>query len=158
MKKIRGSILASFGGVVFVFIFFMTVHGLPLNNIGLQCKEKTINPHYGCRGIRVTVTTYNATEEQCDDTPDITSIGAKITPGVRWVAVSQDLLNFNLNYRDSVYLEVYHPPGSTRKGEKYSGWYKVMDRTSARLRKTVDILITDGSWGGKWNGTITEIK
>ena len=108
--------------------------------------------------VSVTVTTYNATKQQCDDTPNITSIGAKITKGVRWVAVSQDLLNFNLNYRDSVYLEVSQPPGSTKNNEDYSGWYKVMDRTSSRLKKTVDILITDGRWGGKWEDKITKIK
>jgi len=97
----------------------------------------------------ITVTMYNATEQQCDQDPLITASGDVIVPylasGYRWIAVSRDLLYYNggpFRYNDLVYL--------ARAGRK-SGYYKVKDTMAPRWTRRIDILETTGIPQYKFN-------
>lgn len=98
----------------------------------------------------VTGTYYNPTEGQCDSRPFETADGSMIVNGVRWIAMSRDLLKRwggRYDYGDSVWI--YHPNRQLR------GWWVVRDTMNKRWRKRVDFLITDGrKFPGKSNGVL----
>ena len=90
---------------------------------------------------KVTVTTYNPTRAQCDDTPNITADGTKIKPWkaseYRYVALSRDLLSRwggPFNYGDYIIIE-----GT----DKWDGVYQVRDTMNPKWTNRVDILTTD---------------
>ena len=90
---------------------------------------------------KVTVTTYNPTVEQCDDTPNITADGTKIKPwkatSYRYVALSRDLLSRwggPFDYGDFVIIE---GTGS------WDGIYQVRDTMNPKWVNRVDILTTN---------------
>ena len=89
----------------------------------------------------VTVTTYNPTKQQCDDTPNITADGTKIKPWrateYRYVALSRDLLSRwggPFDYGDYIVIE-----GTG----KWDGVYQVRDTMNPKWVKRVDILTTN---------------
>ena len=91
----------------------------------------------------VTVTTYNPTVKQCDDTPNQTADGTYIKPwkatDYRYVALSRDLLSRwggPFEYGDYVVIE------GTEDGE-WDGIYQVRDTMNAKWVKRVDILTTN---------------
>ena len=93
---------------------------------------------------KVTVTTYNPTEAQCDDTPNITADGTKIKPWkateYRYVALSRDLLSRwggPFDYGDYVILE---GTGS------WDGIYQVRDTMNPKWTNRVDILTTNSKF------------
>ena len=90
---------------------------------------------------RVTVTTYNPTKAQCDNTPNITADGTKIKPwkasSYRYVALSRDLLSRwggPFNYGDYIVIE-----GTNDR----DGIYQVRDTMSPKWTNRVDILTTN---------------
>ena len=103
------------------------------SNCGLEYSNKI--------SYRVTVTTYNPTKAQCDDTPNITADGTRIKPwkatSYRYVALSRDLLSRwggPFDYGDYVILE---GTGS------WDGIYQVRDTMNPKWTNRVDILTTD---------------
>ena len=91
--------------------------------------------------FNVTVTTYNPTRQQCDDTPNITADGTKIKPWkateYRYVALSRDLLSRwggPFDYGDFIVIE-----GTG----KWDGVYQVRDTMNPKWVKRVDILTTN---------------
>ena len=91
--------------------------------------------------FNVTVTTYNPTIAQCDDTPNITADGTKIKPwkatDYRYVALSRDLLarwGGPIDYGDYIVIE---GTGS------WDGIYQVKDTMNPKWVKRVDILTTN---------------
>ena len=92
---------------------------------------------------KVTVTTYNPTIHQCDDTPHITADGTHFktwrATEYRYVALSRDLLSRwggPFNYGDYVII----------KGtDGYDGIYQVRDTMASKFINRVDILRTEGS-------------
>ena len=91
--------------------------------------------------FNVTVTTYNPTVYQCDDTPNQTADGTIIKPWkateYRYVALSRDLLarwGGPFDYGDYVVIE-----GTGR----WDGLYQVRDTMNPKWVKRVDILTTD---------------
>jgi len=100
--------------------------------------------------LDVTITTYNPTKAQCDDTPLITSCRAHIDTfalrreELKWCAVSRNLLE-TYHYGDTI--EVF-----IKDGHMYNGRYKVMDTMNKRFTNYIDILTL--SKGGKWQGRI----
>ena len=91
--------------------------------------------------FNVTVTTYNPTKAQCDDTPNITADGTKIKPWkatqYRYVALSRDLLSRwggPFDYGDYIVIE-----GTG----KWDGVYQVRDTMNPKWVKRVDILTTN---------------
>ena len=90
---------------------------------------------------KVTVTTYNPTKAQCDDTPKITADGTKINPWkatqYRYVALSRDLLSRwggPFEYGDYIVIE-----GTNGR----DGIYQVRDTMNPRWTNRVDILTTN---------------
>ena len=91
----------------------------------------------------VTVTTYNPTVAQCDNTPNITADGTRIKPWkatqYRYVALSRDLLSRwggPFDYGDYIVIE-----GTG----KWDGVYQVRDTMNPKWVKRVDILKTPGT-------------
>ena len=89
---------------------------------------------------KVTVTTYNPTREQCDNTPNITADGTRIKPwratDYRYVALSRDLLDRwggPFNYGDYIVIE-----GT----DGWDGIYQVRDTMNPKWVNRVDILTT----------------
>ena len=89
----------------------------------------------------VTVTTYNPTRAQCDNTPNITADGTRINPKratqYRYVALSRDLLSRwggPFDYGDYIIIE-----GTG----KWDGVYQVRDTMNPKWVKRVDILTTN---------------
>ena len=90
---------------------------------------------------KVTVTTYNPTKEQCDNTPNITADGTKIKPcratDYRYVALSRDLLSRwggPFEYGDYIVIE-----GT----DGWDGIYQVRDTMNPKWTNRVDILTTN---------------
>ena len=83
----------------------------------------------------VTVTTYKASSEETDSTPNITASGFKISKKNpkkhRIIAVSRDLKR-KLKFGQRVRL---------RNAGKYNGEYVVRDVMNKRYKKRIDILI-----------------
>ena len=89
----------------------------------------------------VTVTTYNPTRAQCDDTPNITADGTKFhtwkASSYRYVALSRDLLSRwggPFDYGDYIVIE--------GTGDR-DGIYQVRDTMNPRWTNRVDILTTN---------------
>ena len=90
---------------------------------------------------KVTVTTYNPTRHQCDDTPNITADGTRIktwkATEYRYVALSRDLLSRwggPFDYGDYIVIE--------GTGE-WDGVYQVRDTMNRKWTNRVDILTTN---------------
>ena len=90
---------------------------------------------------KVTVTTYNPTKEQCDNTPNITADGTRIKPwratDYRYVALSRDLLSRwggPFEYGDYIVIE-----GT----DGWDGIYQVRDTMNPKWTNRVDILTTN---------------
>ena len=90
---------------------------------------------------KVTVTTYNPTKEQCDNTPNITADGTRIKPwratDYRYVALSRDLLSRwggPFEYGDYIVIE-----GT----DGWDGIYQVRDTMNPKWVNRVDILTTN---------------
>ena len=91
--------------------------------------------------FRVTVTTYNPTRAQCDDTPNITADGTRFhtwkASSYRYVALSRDLLSRwggPFNYGDYIVIE--------GTGDR-DGVYQVRDTMNPKWTNRVDILTTN---------------
>ena len=98
---------------------------------------------------KVTVTTYNPTVAQCDNTPHITADGTHFktwkATEYRYVALSRDLLSRwggPFNYGDYIVIE-----GTNG----WDGIYQVRDTMAAKFTKRVDILRSRGSRKFKYN-------
>ena len=90
---------------------------------------------------QVTVTTYNPTKAQCDNTPNITADGTKFktwkASSYRYVALSRDLLSRwggPFEYGDYIIIE------GTRDRD---GVYQVRDTMNPKWTNRVDILTTN---------------
>ena len=90
---------------------------------------------------KVTVTTYNPTKAQCDDTPHITADGTHFktwkASSYRYVALSRDLLSRwggPFNYGDYIIIE--------GTGDR-DGVYQVRDTMNPKWTNRVDILTTN---------------
>jgi 3D (Asp-Asp-Asp) domain-containing protein len=91
--------------------------------------------------FKVTVTTYNPTKAQCDNTPNITADGTKIktwkASSYRYVALSRDLLSRwggPFEYGDYIIIE-----GTDDR----DGVYQVRDTMNPKWTNRVDILTTN---------------
>lgn len=102
------------------------------------------------RGWRdVTITVYNPTQGQCDDTPLITASNKtidllKLKQGkLRWCAVSRDLLKVH-SYGDTIQVFI-------EDGHFLNGRYVIQDTMNKRFTNRIDLLTTikRGKWSGK---------
>tara|TARA_B100000287_G_scaffold316969_1_gene300622 strand:- start:87 stop:551 length:465 start_codon:yes stop_codon:yes gene_type:complete len=109
----------------------------------LKNKDDGYCEYYEIQSYDVTVTTYNPTRAQCDNTPNQTADGTIIKPwkatDYRYVALSRDLIarwGGPFEYGDYVVIE------GTKNGE-WDGVYQVRDTMNPKWVKRVDILTTD---------------
>ncbi len=77
--------------------------------------------------LAVTATAYNSVPEQTDGDPHLAAWGDSLAPGMKVIAVSQDLIPLGLDHRTSV----------TIKG--LPGVYLVLDKMHKRWEKRIDI-------------------
>lgn len=98
----------------------------------IQGDSLLLSDNTGCFITHVTLTTYNPTKEQCDDTPLITADGTKIDLDklkkgeIKYCAVSRDLL-WCLPFKTKLYIEGH-------------GVYEVRDTMNKRFGRCIDIL------------------
>lgn len=103
-----------------------------------NCKQDVQN-NYEWKTIEVTATAYNSLAYQTDDNPFITAFGDSLKPGVRYIAVSRDLLKLGLEHNTLV------------KVEGLEGTYLVKDKMHYRWKNKIDIYMgTDVNAAKKW--------
>ena len=110
-------------------------------NKALKNKVSKLENGTNVISFKVTVTTYNPTKAQCDDTPNITADGTKIktwkASSYRYVALSRDLLSRwggPFEYGDYIIIE-----GTDDR----DGVYQVRDTMNPKWTNRVDILTTN---------------
>ena len=79
------------------------------------------------RSMVVTVSAYNSVPSQTNTQPTVAAWGDELKPGMKVVAVSRDLLGEGLSH------------GSVLRIEGLKGKYVVLDKTSARFTRRVDV-------------------
>ena len=104
-------------------------------------KQNGYCENYEIQSFDVTVTTYNPTRAQCDNTPNQTADGTIIKPwkatDYRYVALSRDLLSRwggPFEYGDYIVIE-----GT----DGWDGVYQVRDTMNPKWTNRVDILTTN---------------
>ena len=110
-------------------------------NKALKNKVSKLENGTNVISFKVTVTTYNPTKAQCDNTPNITADGTKIktwkASSYRYVALSRDLLSRwggPFEYGDYIIIE-----GTDDR----DGVYQVRDTMNPKWTNRVDILTTN---------------
>ena len=103
-----------------------------------NCKDEAPNS-YEWKTLKVTATAYNSLVYQTDDSPFITAFGDSLKPGLRYIAVSRDLLKLGLKHNTLV------------KVEGLEGTYIVKDKMHYRWKNKIDIYMgTDVNVAKKW--------
>ncbi|HEY5686850.1 MAG TPA: hypothetical protein VIS27_00930 [Yeosuana sp.] len=103
-----------FYGIVFCLLFLSS------------CKDD-FEKKYTWHTIKVTATAYNSLKNQTDSNPNITAYGDSLKPGMKYIAVSNDLIKKGLRHNTPVKI----------KG--LEGIYFVKDRMHARWQNRIDI-------------------
>jgi len=174
--QIKDKIMKRFLTYILVSLFILSscivYVGEPNNDIYSTEFIPVIEPIYD----NVWGTIYNAEKRQCDSNPTITGDGSRIdiknASNLRWIAISQEMLNCDyrvglmkdststlykgkIQYGDSVWIE--------SPNENLNGWWIVHDTKNKRYTKSIDFLQTknDGSLYNNdetWNGRFDDIK
>ena len=128
---------------IWIVLLFIPIHMGVTNDI-IHPVKKEIKPNV------VTLTTYNASVDQCDSTPLVTASGFKIDslhPGKhRIIAISRDLKKL-FKFGQKVKLS---------NAGRYNGVYYVHDVMNKRFTKKIDVLINYNSHTDKLNNVIIE--
>ena len=91
-----------------------------------SCK-KSPKELFTWQSIEVTATAYNSLAYQTDSDPNITAFGDSLRPGLKYIAVSRDLLKLGLTHNTPV------------KIDGLEGVYLVKDKMHSRWRNKIDI-------------------
>ena len=111
--------------LIIVFVFF-------------HCKEKERDEAiYEWKTINVTASAYNSLAYQTSSNPSITAFGDSLKPGMKYIAVSRDLLKIGLKHNTPI------------KIEGFDSIYLVKDKMNARWEKTHRYLYGNGCKSGK---------
>ena len=86
-------------------------------------------PPSAARELLVTAHAYNSVPEQTDAQPTLTASGDRLKPGMRAIAVSEDLLEMGLGYGTEVSIDGLG-----------DGWV-VLDRMGAGKRRSIDVYL-----------------
>ncbi|NDV18806.1 hypothetical protein GO013_05155 [Pseudodesulfovibrio sp. JC047] len=103
-------------------LLIMVTGLLILVGIGLRVP----NPIFW-ESLEVTVTAYNSTPNQTDGTPFMAAWGNRLTPGIKSVAVSRDLLDLGLGNGKELYITGFDGP------------YVVLDKMNKRFKRRIDL-------------------
>ena len=85
---------------------------------------------HGCsksNTLEVTATAYTSSVGETDSTPTLAAWGDTLTPGMKAIAVSRDLIKKGLTHGTEVTIE------------GFEGKYKVLDKMNKRWTKKIDI-------------------
>ena len=91
------------------------------------CCENEVEKKCVFNSFEVTATAYNSLAYQTNSTPNITAFGDSLKPGLRYIAVSRDLLDSGLVHNTVV------------KIEGFDSLFLVKDKMNRRWRKRIDI-------------------
>ena len=83
-------------------ILICSVSALLLYNCKKDIKPKDI---YDWKTIEVIATAYNSLTYQTNSNPQITAFGDSLKPGLKYIAVSRDLLKIGLKHNTPVKIE-----------------------------------------------------
>lgn len=112
----------------------------------LSCSPKD-SKNYVWHTKDVTATAYNSLEYQTNAQPNITAFGDTLSPGLKYIAVSRDLLALGLKHNTLV----------TIKG--LDGVYLVKDKMHSRWKNKIDIYMgTDVKAAKEWGRKKVTIK
>ncbi|WP_020558299.1 3D domain-containing protein [Thiofilum flexile] len=119
---------------MFTRLTLMTLLSLLMAELSFAAKKQT-------QALRVTATAYNSVPGQTDATPDIAAWGDRLTPNMKAIAVSRDLLHEYGLKRNSV-VRISGLPGE----------YRVLDKMNSRWSRKIDIFMGKDqrrarSWG-----------
>jgi len=106
-----------------------------------SCKDD-FEKQYTWHKIKVTATAYNSLKNQTDSNPHITAYGDSLKPGMKYIAVSNDLIKKGLKHDTPV------------KINGLEGIYFVKDRMHGRWKNRIDIYMgvdvkAAKTWGRK---------
>ncbi|MGS2726132.1 3D domain-containing protein [Psychroserpens sp. BH13MA-6] len=105
----------------------------------LQCCKKEEPNGYEWKTMEVTATAYNSLAYQTSSNPHITAFGDSLKPGLRYIAVSRNLINEGLTHNTLV------------KVEGLEGTYLVKDKMNRRWKNKIDIYMgTDVKAARAW--------
>lgn len=111
-----------------LYIYFMRAHFLIVLLILTSCKkEQKDEPDFFWDSVTVTASAYNSTPRQTSGNPQITAFGDSLKPGMKYIAVSRDLLRKGLKYNTPVIIE------------GFDGFFLVKDKMHRRWRNHIDI-------------------
>ena len=109
-----------------------------------SCEKSSpeISKKYEWKNIRVTASAYNSTKAQTDSNPYITAWGDSLKPGLKYIAVSNDLLRKGMKHNTPVRIE------------GFKGLYLVKDRMHPKWKNKIDIYMgvdirAARNWGRK---------
>lgn len=89
--------------------------------------------------LKVTATAFNSLAYQTSSNPSITAFGDSLKPGLRYIAVSRDLLDSGLVHNTKV------------KIQGFDSLYLVKDKMNRRYKKRIDIYMgNDVKKAKKW--------
>jgi 3D (Asp-Asp-Asp) domain-containing protein len=94
-----------------------------LTSVGLACTANAGDVHE----LEVTATAYNSVPAQTNDDPTLTAWGDRLTPGMKSIAVSRDLIELGLSH--GVEVEIVG----------LEGRYVVRDKMAKRWERKIDI-------------------
>lgn len=104
----------------------------------LSCNEQSTD--CTLKSYTVTATAYNSFAYQTNSNPSITAFGDSLKPGLRYIAVSRDLLDSGLVHDTKV------------KIEGFDSLFTVKDKMNRRWRKRIDIYMgRDVKKAKKWD-------
>lgn len=105
-----------------------------------SCKKKeVVESTYIWDSMIVTASAYNSTLAQSDGNPHLTAWGDSIKPGMKYIAVSRDLLRKGLKYNTPIVIE------------GFEGIYVVKDKMHGKWRNKIDIYMgTDVAAAREW--------
>ena len=109
--------------------------------IFFSCKsdEEILPDNYIWDSMIVTASAYNSTGSQTDDSPHLTAFGDSLKPGMKYIAVSRDLMRKGLKYNTPVVIE------------GFEGIYLVKDKMHRKWRNKIDIYMgTDVKAARQW--------
>ena len=114
----------------------------------ISCSDRVKEDNYDWIPMTVTATAYNSFPGQTSyEHPEITAWGDSIKPGLKWIAVSRDLLRKGLRHNTLVKIDTF------------DGIYIVKDKMHPRWRNRIDIYMGEDRQKAKeWGRRKIEIQ
>ncbi len=122
-------------------VYFICVIGVFFSSNQKDSKQYVWQPK------EVTASAYNSVPNQTNSNPNITAFGDTLVPGMKYIAVSNDLLKIGLKHNTLVTLE------------GFKGVFLVKDRMHERWKNHIDIYMgTDVKAAKEWGRKKLKIK